>query len=331
MIDLSERMVNEFVCLLPADFTIPQISAVKGSLFATIDNYEIHEKCRELMNIQTDNSLNVMRMFLVSKKVEGCTQKTIDCYKNELYRFVQYTNKDVIEVTTNDIRLYIAKRAAEGLCKVSQDNALRILRSFFSWCLAEEYTEKNPTLRIKKIKTEQKIKKPFSEIEIEHLRNGAKTKRDKAIIDVLLSTGMRIAELVALDRKDVDGDQIIVYGKGEKERYVYLNAKAIVSLEEYLKIRSDNNSPLFVTSRKPFTRLEKSGIETRIRELGKSLGIEKAHPHRFRRTAATMALNRGMPIEQVQKMLGHNNIETTLIYAQAAQENVKANHKKYVN
>ena len=134
----------------------------------------------------------------------------------------------------------------------------------------------------------------------------------------------------ALKRRDVDGDQIIVYGKGEKERYVYLNAKAIVSLEEYLRIRKDTNAPLFVTCRKPYSRLTKSGIQVSVRELGKSLGIPEVHPHRFRRTAATLALNRGMPIEQVQKMLGHNNIETTLIYAQAAQENVKANHKKYV-
>ena len=330
MIDLSERMVNEFVCLLPADFTVPQISAVKGSLFATIDNYEIHEKSRELMNIQTENSLNIMRMFLISKKVEGCTLKTIECYRNEVQRFIQYANKDITEVTTNDIRIYIAKRAAEGICKVSQDNALRILRSFFSWCTAEEYTEKNPTLRIKKIKTEQTIKKPFSEIEIERLRNGARDAREKAIIDVLLSTGMRIGEMEALKRRDVDGEQIIVYGKGEKERYVYLNAKAIVSLEEYLRTRKDTNAPLFVTCRKPYSRLTKSGIQVSVRELGKSLGIPEVHPHRFRRTAATLALNRGMPIEQVQKMLGHNNIETTLIYAQAAQENVKANHKKYV-
>lgn len=331
MIDVSERMVNEFVCLLPADFTAPQISAVKGSLFSIIDNYEISEKCRELMNIYTDNSLNIMKMFLISKKVEGCTQKTIECYRNEVHRFIQYANKDITEVTTNDIRIYIAKRAAEGICKVSQDNALRILKSFFSWCTAEEYTEKNPTLRIKKIKTEQTIKKPFSEIEIERLRNGARDAREKAIIDVLLSTGMRIGEMEGLNRKDLDGDQIIVYGKGEKERYVYLNAKAIVSLEEYLRTRKDTNAPLFVTCRKPYNRLTKSGIQVSVRELGKLLGIPEVHPHRFRRTAATLALNRGMPIEQVQKMLGHNNIETTLIYAQAAQENVKANHKKFVN
>ena len=185
-------------------------------------------------------------------------------------------------------------------------------------------------MKMKKIKTPKRIKKAFSEMEIEKIRNAARDKRERAVIEVLLSTGVRVGEIEFIQREDITGDSIIVYGKGQKERYVYLNAKAQLAIREYLKERNDDNPYLFVGQAKPHNRLKQSWYESNLRDLGRSIGIENVHPHRFRRTAATLALNRGMPIEQVQQMLGHTEIQTTLIYAQSAQENVKISHKKYV-
>lgn len=246
-------------------------------------------------------------------------------------KFLTATNKPLKQITTNDIRVHIAKMGLERkVSKITQDNTLRILKSFFSWLLAEEVIEKNPTLRIKKIKADKRQKKAFSEIEIEQLRTAAKNKREKAIIDFMMSTGCRIGEIVGLNRKDIHNDECIVFGKGAKERTVYLNAKAIVSLNEYLKERVDTNEALFVSEKKPYNRLNKGGIEIAVHKLGERTNIKNVHPHRFRRTAATMAAKRGMPIERIKEMLGHARVETTLIYLDMSGDTLKESHKKYV-
>ena len=218
----------------------------------------------------------------------------------------------------------------DKISKTTQDNELRVLKSFFNWCSAEGYICKSPTLNIKPVKQEKRIKQPFSEVELEKIRNAADNIRDKAIIDVLYSTGVRCAELIAMNKEDIDGDEIVVFGKGEKERIVYLNARAKLSLQDYLNSRTDNNDSLFVELRSPHKRLTAGAVETLIRNVGNKAGVKKCHPHRFRRTCATIALNRGMPIEQVSQMLGHAKIETTTIYARSNEENVKNSHKKYV-
>ncbi len=218
----------------------------------------------------------------------------------------------------------------DNVTKTTQDNELRVLRSFFSWLCAEEYIVKSPTLKIKAIKKEKRMQKPLNEIEVEKLRRAAINRRDLAIIDTLLSTGMRVGEMVLLNRADINGNECIVFGKGEKERPVYFNAKAIVSLNSYLEERNDECEALFVRLRKPNERISISGIEDVVRKVGKAAGIDKVHPHKFRRTAATLALNRGMPIEQVQQMLGHSHLDTTILYAQSTLENLKASHKRFV-
>ena len=279
----------------------------------------------------SEKALKQFQLFMVSKKIEGCTDRTLDFYSREIRNFGRAVQKPWEDVTADDIRYFIAEKAMRNNnSKTTQDNTLRILRSFFGWLASEEHIPKDPTRKIKKIRQEKRIKKPFTEVECEKLRNGARCQRERAIIELLLSTGMRVSELSGLNRNDIQGDQAIVYGKGEKERYVYLNAKAQVALELYLKERDDDNPALLVSEQAPHRRLQISSIEATVRELGRELGIKDVHPHRFRRTAATLALNRGMPIDQVQQMLGHEQIATTLIYAQAAQETVKASHKKYL-
>lgn len=325
--DASEKMVKQIMLSLSNIVPDALMAQIEIEIFKAVKNYSIDFAKNELMNINTESSLQTLAVFLMSKKVEGLSERTIQYYKAEIGKFIIQTNKPLEHITTNDVRLFIAKKSCSNTTK---DNTLRILRSFFGWCTAEEYITRNPTLRIKKIKSEQKIKRPFTELEVEKLRNGAKDVREKAMIDILLSTGCRIGEIYQLDRTDIEGDTMVVRGKGNKERYVYLNAKTQVSIGDYLSTRTDDNPALFVSEQKPHNRLKISGMESRLRELGRELGIKNVHPHRFRRTAATTALNRGMPIEQVQQMLGHSQIQTTLIYAQSAQENMKASHKKFV-
>jgi len=326
---MKEEIVNRILAKIPE---IPQIyqEQVRTAMYIVLNEYDISQKVTEVAVID-GNRDKAVKMFFVSKKVEGRTDKTLTYYRVVLQRFLQYCMKPLDEITTDDIRYYLARRMMQDkLSKVSQDNELRVLKSFFKWCAGERYISSIPTININAIKKEKRIKKPFSEMEIEKMRQGCRNNRDLAMIDVLMSTGVRISELVAMDINDIDGDELAVYGKGEKERYVYLNAKARLSIENYLSSRNDKETALFVSLKKPYRRLDAGGAESSIRNLGKKVGIDNVHPHRFRRTCATLALNRGMPIEQVQQMLGHEDIQTTTIYARSERENVKSSHHKYV-
>lgn len=274
-----------------------------------------------------------LRMFFVAKSIQGCTKRTLVYYRNILTQFISFLgDKPVNQITTNDIRYFFAvKKERDGNKDSEINNKRRVLSSFFAWLHEEEYIDKNPMNKIKGIRVEKRIKKPFKDVELEKLRYKASGNiRLTALLEMLISTGCRISEVSSMNRNDLEGDEIIVYGKGKKERTVYLNAKAKLALERYLATREDENKAMFVSIDKPHDRLKVSQMGKEIRELGKSCGVNDTHPHRFRRTSATMALNRGMPIEQVQLMLGHESIETTTLYAISAQEAVKANHKKYV-
>lgn len=297
-----------------------------------LSDYSISKKSEELANITDDLKSKALQMFFVSKKVEGCTDNTLKYYSTILKVFFDIVEIQLDKITANDIRFYLAKRSIDNkISKTSQDNELRVLKSFFKFCVSEDYIIKNPTLSIKPIKKEKRIKKAFSEVDMEKIREKCDSLRDKAIIEVLYSTGVRVSELSQMNKSDLKEDEIIVLGKGEKERTVFLNAKAQFVLRRYLESRKDNNVAMFVSLKKPFERLTKSGIEVRIREIGEKAQVPKCYPHRFRRTTATYALNRGMPIEQVSQMLGHEDIETTTIYARSDIENVKSSHKKYIN
>lgn len=302
----------------------------ENAIRIVLNDYDISQKSTEITLANNDKRQKAIQMFIVTKRVEGCTEGTIRYYMGTLKRFFGEINYCLDEIGADHIRYYLAIRAErDHLSKISQDNELRVLKSFFRWCSGEDYIQKNPAGNIKAVKKAKRVKKPFSEVELELLREKAKNKRDKAIIEVLYSTGVRVSELCGMNRSAIQDDEIIVFGKGEKERIVYLNARAKIAIAEYLETRTDNNNALFIGI-KTKKRLGKGGVERMIKDLGDNAGIAECHPHRFRRTAGTMALNRGMPIEQVQQMLGHEDIKTTTIYARSEQRNVKASHEKYV-
>ena len=274
-----------------------------------------------------------LKLFLDAKKIEGCSERTVQYYRTTIERFFISITTPIRKVTTEQIRHYLVDYQQINNCsKVTVDNVRRNISSFFSWLEEEDYILKSPMKRIHKIKTKQQVKETISDEAIEQLRDNCNCIRDLAIIDLLYSTGIRVGELVNLDISDIDFDarECVVFGKGDKERKVYFDAKAKIHLQDYLNSRKDNNPALFVTLDSPFDRLKISGVEIRMRKLGKSLNMEKIHPHKFRRTMATRAIDKGMPIEQVQKLLGHSQIDTTMQYAIVNQTNVKISHQKFI-
>lgn len=288
---------------------------------------------KDVSKQQIDNS-EFLKLFLEAKKIEGCSERTIQYYRVTIEKMLQKVTIPVRKITTENMRDYLAGYQQMNNCsKVTVDNVRRNISSFFFWLEEENYILKSPMRRIHKIKTNKQVKETISDEDIEKLRDACKCTRDLAIIDLLYSTGMRVGELVNLNRSDVNFElrECIVFGKGGKERKVYFDAKAKLHLQEYLNGRVDDNPALFVTLDKPFERLKISGVEIRVRSLGKSVGLTKIHPHKFRRSMATRAIDKGMPIEQVQKILGHSQIDTTMQYAIVNQGNVKISHQKYIS
>lgn len=274
-----------------------------------------------------------LKMFLAAKKVEGCSERTIQYYKVTVEHMFTQIDTAVRKITTEEIREYLAEYQKRNNCSnVTVDNVRRNISSFFSWLEEEDYILKSPMKRIHKIKTKTVVKNVISDEGMEKLRDNCQNIRDLAIIDLLYSTGIRVGELVNLniDDIDLDGRECVVYGKGDKERRVYFDAKAKVHLKNYIDSRDDDNEALFVTLDSPHARLKISGVEIRLRQLGRRLDLDRVHPHKFRRTMATRAIDKGMPIEQVQKILGHSQIDTTMQYAMVNQANVKTSHQKYM-
>ena len=274
-----------------------------------------------------------MNLFLDAKKIEGCSERTLDYYEKTIRHLLNNIETPIRKMTTDEIRSYLVSYQKINNCgKVTVDNIRRNISSFFSWLEEEDYILKSPMRRIHKIKAKTVVKETISDESIEKLRDECKEKRDLAIIDLLYSTGMRVGELVNLDIEDIDFEQreCVVFGKGDKERRVYFDAKTKIHLKEYLDSREDDNPALFVTLDAPHDRLKISGVEIRVRNLGRSLGMNKIHPHKFRRSMATRAIDKGMPIEQVQKILGHSQIDTTMQYAIVNQNNVKTSHQKFI-
>lgn len=274
-----------------------------------------------------------LEMFIHAKKVEGLSERTLKYYRATVEHMLAHIETPIRKITTDQIRTYLADYQKINNCgKSTIDNIRRNISSFFSWLEEEDHILKSPVRRIHKIKTKSTVKETISDEDIERLRDNCEAIRDVAIIDLLYSTGMRVGELVNLDIADINLEEreCIVYGKGEKERRVYFDAKAKLHIQNYLNARTDDNPALFVTLDAPHNRLKISGVEIRLRNLGRKLSIVNIHPHKFRRTMATRAIDKGMPIEQVQKILGHSQIDTTMHYAIVNQNNVKAAHRKYI-
>ena len=331
--NMKETIIQAVLDGMRAVLTENQLELLTDVTRKALSECEITPKATEEEQRNKENA-ELLGAFISSKKVEGCSDKTIHYYKSSIEKLIATVKKNVCDIATNDIRCYLAEQQEQrGLSKVTIDNLRRIYSSFFSWLEDEDYITKSPVRRIHKVRTDALVKEVLTDENIEVLRDSCQELRDIAMIDLLLSTGMRVGELVKINRDDIDFQerQCVVFGKGNKEREVYFNARTKIHLKKYLEQRTDTNPALFVSLHEPHTRLTISGVEVRLRQLGKRVNLNKVHPHKFRRTLATMAIDKGMPIEQVQKMLGHVKIDTTLHYAMVNQTNVKIAHRKFLN
>lgn len=307
-----------------------QMETLHKVLYRCLGNVEINTKSIEICEYTNDE---LIKKFISAKEIEGCSKRTTKYYESTLLKMNSKMDKGITHMTTDDLRSYLTDYQKVNNCsKASIDNVRRNLSSFFSWLEEENYILKSPMKRIHKIKTDKVIKETYSDETLELLRDNCNCLRDLAIIDILASTGMRVGELVKLNINDIDFEnrECVVFGKGSKERPVYFDARTKIHLKNYLNSRADSNQALFVSLDEPHNRLNISGVEIRLRQLGRKLGISKVHPHKFRRTVATKAIDKGMPIEQVQSLLGHSQIDTTMHYAMVNQNNVKESHRKYV-
>ena len=276
---------------------------------------------------------DMVATFISAKRIEGCSEKTLAYYSKTISAMIETIGKTVQQITTEDLRQYLTEyQIKRKSSKVTIDNIRRILASFYSWLEDEDYIIKSPVRRIHKVKTAKLVKDTYTDETLELMRDNCDSLRDLAIIDLLASSGMRIGEMVALNRDDINFNEreCVVFGKGKRERLVYFDARTKIHLQNYLDSRTDSNPALFVTLRTPFKRIQIGGVEMRLRELGRRLSIPKVHPHKFRRTLATSAIDKGMPIEQVQQLLGHQKIDTTMHYAMVKQQNVKLAHRKFI-
>lgn len=327
---MRDELISEVVQSMLPYLDNKQLVNLQNNLNRVLQRYDVG-----LINDShlENDSQELIERFISAKRVEGCSEKTLKYYLATIETMSGSLKKDVRIIQTEDLRKYLTDyQIQNGSSKVTIDNIRRILSSFFSWLEDEDYIIKSPVRRIHKVKTISNIKETYTDEELELMRDNCEELRDLAIVDMLASTGMRIGEMVLLNRKDLDFNEreCIVLGKGSKERIVYFDARTKLHLQEYLKGRVDDNPALFVTLRAPYKRIQIGGIENRLRELGISLKISRVHPHKFRRTLATMAIDKGMPIEQLQRLLGHQRIDTTLQYAMVKQSNVKSAHRKYI-
>ena len=311
-----------------------QLNKLKESLIINFEMVEFIIKTDELKHQEElDENKNMINSFISSKQVEGCSERTIKYYKEIIEKFVNNFDKSIKQISTNEIRSYLSNYKDNSSCgSTTIDNIRRVLSSFFSWLEDEDYIIKSPVRRIHKIKTAVVVKEVLTDENLERLRDECENIRDLSLIELLISTGMRVGELVNLNISSLNFEDrsCIVLGKGTKEREVYFDAKTKLHLKEYIAKRNDSNEALFVSMKEPHQRLSISGIELIVRTLGMNSNINKVHPHKFRRTLATMAIDKGMPVEQVQKLLGHVKIETTMHYALVNQSNVKISHRRYI-
>ncbi|MCR5702452.1 MAG: tyrosine-type recombinase/integrase [Lachnospiraceae bacterium] len=328
---MKDELITEVMQRMLPYLDNAQLKRLKIVMSQTFSDYKVKNVEDKL---EKDDNGEIITMFISSKRVEGCSEKTLKYYRNTIDDMISVINKNVRHILTEDLRKYLTDYQTKNqTSRVTIDNIRRILSSFFSWLEDEDYIIKSPVRRIHKIKTSSCIKETYSDEDLEKLRDNCDELRDLAMIDLLVSTGMRVGEMVILNRGDINFTEreCIVFGKGNKERIVYFDARTKLHLKKYLDSRTDDNPALFVTLRAPYKRLQIGGVECRLRELGRRMSIVKVHPHKFRRTLATMAIDKGMPIEQLQRLLGHQRIDTTLQYAMVKQCNVKNAHRKYIS
>ena len=326
---MKNKLITEIEQRMLKHLDNAQLVALRNVLNQVLADVEITEAAESPIESNQD----LVAAFLAANRIEGCSDKSLRYYEKTITAALDTIEKNVKHVTTDNLRSYLTDyQAKKQSSKVTMDNIRRILSSFFSWLEDEDYIIKSPVRRIHKVKASKTIKETYTDENLELMRDNCAELRDLAMIDMLASTGMRVGEMVLLNRDDINFNEreCVVFGKGDKERMVYFDARTKLHLRQYLDSRTDDNPALFVSLRSPHNRLTIGGIEVRLRELGQKLGISKVHPHKFRRTLATMAIDKGMPIEQLQRLLGHQRIDTTLQYAMVKQSNVKLAHRKYI-
>lgn len=338
--DWLQTVTDNIIYSCESILTGKQLLQLNDVITEVLSNYEVMvlDPNSERNGDYVSENKDLFDKYVRASLIEGKSQRTLDAYSDSFYKFMEFAQKSVIEVTTDDVRDFLSFKQKIGqVSNATLDNIRRNLSSVFRWLHEEGYILKNPVIKINKIKDKKKVKQPFTPREIELLRREfgryPKTRaRDLAMFELLLSSGIRVGELCGLNRSDVDLQEcsMVVLGKGNKQRECYFNIKAQTALELYLETRMDNNPALFVSFKKPYERLGINGVERRIRLAGYNVGV-KAHPHKFRRTMATSLLNKGVPIEQVKTLLGHSNLDTTTIYAMVDEEQLNWNHKKLLD
>ena len=329
---MKDKLITQIQVRMASKLNMEQLEELRRVLTYAFDGVDITEKEALEPTDATDNG-GMLDVFIAAKRIEGCSDKSLKYYTFTVRQMLNSMGKHFREISTDDLRGYLANYQSDrGSSKVTIDNMRRIFSSFFGWLEDEDYILKSPVRRIHKIKTDKPIKETISDESLELLRDACDQIRDLAIVDLLASTGMRVGELVNLNRGDMNFHEreCVVLGKGGSERMVYFDARTKIHLLNYLESRDDNNPALFVSLNQPYERLLVGGVETRLRKIGKRADLKKVHPHKFRRTLATRAIDKGMPIEQVQRLLGHVKIDTTMHYAMVNQSNVKNSHRKFI-
>ena len=331
---MENELITDITNDLKDTVSEKQLEKIQEILVIKFEKYQILLKPNDFeKKKETEENNKLVNTYLSAKEIEGCSQRTIKYYQEIIEKLINNLNKSIKSINTEDIRKYLSNYKELNNCNlVTIDNIRRVFSSFFSWLEDEDYIIKSPVRRIHKIKTAQVVKETYTDENIEKMRDKCKNIRNLAMIELLISTGIRVGELVNLNINDFNFEErsCIVFGKGKKQREVYYDARTKIHLLQYIKTRKDDNEALFVSMNKPHQRLSISGIELIIRKLGIEIKINRAYPHKFRRTLATMAIDKGMPIEQVQQLLGHVKIETTMHYAMVNQNNVKISHRKYI-
>jgi len=330
---MNDEFVNDVLRDMLAYLDNGQAEQLRRVLKHNLSGYEIQRRTDSTAEDVSAENTRLTDAFLSAKRIEGCSEKSLSYYRKTIEAMSEKIGKGITHITTNDLRSYLTDYQTERKSsKVTIDNIRRILSSFFSWLEDEDYILKSPVRRIHKVKTAVTIKETYTDEALETMRDHCDSLRDLALIDMLASTGIRVGELVLLNRDDINFEEreCVVFGKGSKERMVYFDARTKIHLQNYLEQRTDSNNALFVSLKAPYERLQIGGVESRLRELGKRLSLPRVHPHKFRRTLATMAIDKGMPVEQLQRLLGHQRIDTTLQYAMVKQSNVKIAHRKYI-
>ena len=326
---MKQQIIESIIQQMLQHLDDVQLQRLKSVLEHELFDCEIKTQAKR----DEDDGNQLLDSFITAKRIEGCSEKTLKYYRTTIEAMTVSIDKGVRHMQTDDLRTYLMEyQEKHGSSRVTIDNIRRILSSFFSWLEDEDHILKSPVRRIHKVKTATNIKETYTDEELEKMRDNCTELRDLAIVDMLASTGMRIGEMVLLNKADINFNEreCVVFGKGDKERVVYFDARTKIHLQNYIDSRPDGDPALFVTLRAPYTRITIGGIESRLRKMGKILEIENIHPHKFRRTLATMAIDKGMPIEQLQQLLGHKRIDTTLQYAMVKQSNVKQAHRKYI-